>query len=227
MATSSTTRRRPTSSPSPGRPAPGPPGKSASRPTPRAGSAAARRASLSAELTLYLVHGWLHLAGHDDLAPAPGGAMRRAEARALKVLRGPQAHARFASDAPRQKPCSAGPRTAHAQGARTRLPASPHLRDAFFSGALLLAPLFVTVWAFASHRPDRRDLPAPLFLLPARAPSGPPQPDRRAGPPGDLIVIVLVTLLGYVSRDVFGRFFLGPPSAFMHGSPGWAPSTPR
>lgn len=38
------------------------------------------------ELTLYVVHGWLHLAGHDDLEPAKKRAMRRAEARALKLL---------------------------------------------------------------------------------------------------------------------------------------------
>lgn len=38
------------------------------------------------ELTLYVVHGWLHLAGHDDLVPAKKRAMRRAEARALRVL---------------------------------------------------------------------------------------------------------------------------------------------
>lgn len=39
------------------------------------------------ELTLYVVHGWLHLAGHDDLQPAKKRAMRRAEARALKLLK--------------------------------------------------------------------------------------------------------------------------------------------
>ncbi|HEY1111884.1 MAG TPA: rRNA maturation RNase YbeY [Opitutaceae bacterium] len=39
------------------------------------------------ELTLYVVHGWLHLAGHDDLQPAKKRAMRRSEARALKLLR--------------------------------------------------------------------------------------------------------------------------------------------
>jgi probable rRNA maturation factor len=49
------------------------------------------RGDFSRELTLYLVHGWLHLAGHDDLAPALKRAMRRAEARALRVLA--QAHA--------------------------------------------------------------------------------------------------------------------------------------
>jgi len=45
------------------------------------------RQSLSDELTLYLVHGWLHLAGHDDLMPAKKRAMRRAEARAMRVLK--------------------------------------------------------------------------------------------------------------------------------------------
>jgi probable rRNA maturation factor len=40
----------------------------------------------STELTLYVVHGWLHLAGYDDLAPAKKRAMRRAEARSMRVL---------------------------------------------------------------------------------------------------------------------------------------------
>lgn len=40
----------------------------------------------STELTLYLVHGWLHLAGFDDLVPAKKRVMRRAEARALTLL---------------------------------------------------------------------------------------------------------------------------------------------
>jgi probable rRNA maturation factor len=43
--------------------------------------------AFSAELTLYLVHGWLHLAGYDDLAPTKKRAMRRAEARAMRLLR--------------------------------------------------------------------------------------------------------------------------------------------
>ena len=42
--------------------------------------------AFSAELTLYLVHGWLHLAGYDDLQPAKKRLMRRAEARAMKLL---------------------------------------------------------------------------------------------------------------------------------------------
>ncbi len=44
------------------------------------------RRDFAAELTLYLVHGWLHLCGYDDLQPAKKRAMRRAEARAMKVL---------------------------------------------------------------------------------------------------------------------------------------------
>jgi probable rRNA maturation factor len=53
----------------------------------RAGRGAARSSRLSLEITLYMVHGWLHLAGHDDLEPARKRAMRRAEARALRRLR--------------------------------------------------------------------------------------------------------------------------------------------
>ena len=48
---------------------------------------AARLAAFSDELTLYVVHGWLHLAGYDDLQPAKKRIMRRAEARALALLR--------------------------------------------------------------------------------------------------------------------------------------------
>ena len=46
-----------------------------------------RRRDLSAELTLYLVHGWLHLAGYDDLVPAKKRRMRAAEKRAMTLLR--------------------------------------------------------------------------------------------------------------------------------------------
>lgn len=47
------------------------------------------------ELTLYVVHGWLHLAGHDDLQPVKKRAMRRAEARAMRVLQAEGALPRF------------------------------------------------------------------------------------------------------------------------------------
>lgn len=48
--------------------------------------AKARKLDFSRELTLYLVHGWLHLAGYDDLQPAKKRRMRAAEARAMKLL---------------------------------------------------------------------------------------------------------------------------------------------
>jgi probable rRNA maturation factor len=44
------------------------------------------RPRLSAEITLYVVHGWLHLAGYGDKAPAARRSMRRAEARAMRLL---------------------------------------------------------------------------------------------------------------------------------------------
>lgn len=44
------------------------------------------RRDFGTELLLYLVHGWLHLSGYDDLQPAKKRVMRRAEARALRLL---------------------------------------------------------------------------------------------------------------------------------------------
>jgi probable rRNA maturation factor len=45
----------------------------------------------SDELTLYVVHGWLHLAGYDDLKPAKKRRMRAAESRAMDLLRAAKA----------------------------------------------------------------------------------------------------------------------------------------
>jgi len=45
------------------------------------------RRDFATELLLYVVHGWLHLAGYDDLQPAKKRVMRRAEARALALIR--------------------------------------------------------------------------------------------------------------------------------------------
>lgn len=44
------------------------------------------RRDFATELTLYVVHGWLHLAGYDDLRPDRKRRMRAAEARAMKLL---------------------------------------------------------------------------------------------------------------------------------------------
>jgi probable rRNA maturation factor len=57
--------------------------------------AAASKNSFSDELTLYIVHGWLHLAGYDDRAPREKRKMRLAEARALKLLRAAGCRPRF------------------------------------------------------------------------------------------------------------------------------------
>ncbi len=52
----------------------------------RAHGAPGQQAPFAAELTLYVVHGWLHLAGYDDLQPAKKRRMRAAESRAMKLL---------------------------------------------------------------------------------------------------------------------------------------------
>ena len=44
------------------------------------------RHDFATELLLYVAHGWLHLAGYDDLQPAKKRIMRRAEARAMALL---------------------------------------------------------------------------------------------------------------------------------------------
>lgn len=55
----------------------------------------------SEELTLYVVHGWLHLAGYDDLQPAKKRKMRAAEARAMKLLHAADAVPSFSFTQPR------------------------------------------------------------------------------------------------------------------------------
>ena len=47
------------------------------------------------EIERLLIHGLLHLAGYDDLAPAKKRMMRRAEARALDLLRSARCLPRF------------------------------------------------------------------------------------------------------------------------------------
>jgi len=51
--------------------------------------------NFSDELALYIVHGWLHLAGYDDRTPREKRTMRAAEARAVKLLRAAGCRPRF------------------------------------------------------------------------------------------------------------------------------------
>lgn len=80
-------------------------------------------------------------------------------------------------------------------------------RNAFISGAILLAPLIVTIWAFTTiieivggtFRPFYGDyLPHSLQRIPFFW-------DMVA----TTVVVMLVTTLGYFSNYVFGRYFLG------------------
>lgn len=43
--------------------------------------------SFEQELALYLAHGWLHLAGYDDIKPEDRKAMRKAEATVMTALK--------------------------------------------------------------------------------------------------------------------------------------------
>lgn len=92
------------------------------------------------------------------------------------------------------------------------------LRNAFFSGVLLLAPLVVTVWAFTKiievvggrFRPLYEDsLPESLQRIPFFW-------DFVA----TIGVLVLVTALGYISHYVFGKFFYSLVERFIQSIPG-------
>ena len=58
-----------------------------------------------AELTLYVVHGLLHLCGFDDVTPDAAQAMRRREAEVLARLGVPNLFDRVAPDR-QEAPCS-------------------------------------------------------------------------------------------------------------------------
>ena len=94
-------------------------------------------------------------------------------------------------------------------------------RNAFFSGALLLAPLVVTIWAFSKiiDLVGGTFRPFFFFYLPETLRDRPSLEvvwDILA----TLIVVLLVTLLGFLSRDVFGRFFVSVAERFMLSIPG-------
>jgi len=95
------------------------------------------------------------------------------------------------------------------------------LRNAFFSGLLLLAPLIVTVWALTRIIDLVGGTFRPLFFfyLPPALTDRPTMLvvfDLLT----TVIVVALITILGYISRDVFGKYLLGAAERFMQRIPG-------
>jgi uncharacterized membrane protein len=92
------------------------------------------------------------------------------------------------------------------------------LRNAFFSGLLLVFPLWVTVWAFAQIIDFVGDTFRPLFepFL--------PEPLRHLAVLWNvlttIVIVVLVTTLGYVSHYVFGKVFFSAGERFIQSIPG-------
>jgi len=91
-------------------------------------------------------------------------------------------------------------------------------RNAFLSGALMLAPLIVTIWAFGTiigfvggtFRPlYEHSLPESLLRVPFLW-------DLLATG----VVLLLVTLLGYLSSYVFGKYFLSVGERAIQRIPG-------
>jgi uncharacterized membrane protein len=95
------------------------------------------------------------------------------------------------------------------------------IRNAFFSGAVLLAPLVVTLWAFRQiidlvGGPFR---PVFFFYLPESIRNR-TSLDVVWDILATLVVVALVTLLGYVSRAVFGKVFLNTGERLIQSIPG-------
>jgi len=92
------------------------------------------------------------------------------------------------------------------------------VRNAFFSGLLLLAPLVVTVWAFTQIVSLVGGSVRPLYdqFLPETLRHIPFLWDALA----TLIVLILVTLLGYVSRYFLGKYVMAVGERFMLSIPG-------
>lgn len=93
------------------------------------------------------------------------------------------------------------------------------LRNAFLTGLLLVAPLVVTVWAFRVVISIVGGSITPLFA--------PYLPDALSQLPAIVwdvlttaIVLVLVTLLGYISRLFLGQFVGAMAERFIQSIPG-------
>jgi len=90
------------------------------------------------------------------------------------------------------------------------------IRNAFFSGLLLLAPLAITGWVFAKILAVVGGTFRPVFFF--YLPEG--RLDGLWNILATIIVIALITALGYASRYVFGKYFGGVAERFIQGIPG-------
>lgn len=91
-------------------------------------------------------------------------------------------------------------------------------RNAFFAGALLLAPLIVTIWAFSAIIDVVGGTFRPLYesYLPQSLQNLPFFWDLAA----TVVVVLLVTALGYLSNYVLGKVFLGVGERAIRRIPG-------
>lgn len=94
------------------------------------------------------------------------------------------------------------------------------IRTAFFSGLLLLAPLIVTIWAFIWVIDVVGGTFRPLFFAYMPDVLSTPRLNLLWDIVATLIIIALITLLGYLSRYVFGRYFLEVGERVIQGIPG-------
>ena len=92
------------------------------------------------------------------------------------------------------------------------------VRASFFSGLLLLAPLVVTVWAFSKIVELAGGTFRPLYehYLPQSLQRIPFFWDVIA----TFVVLLLITLLGFLSNYVFGKFFFKVIERFIERIPG-------
>jgi len=92
------------------------------------------------------------------------------------------------------------------------------LRNAFLSGFMLLAPLAFTCWVFLLLFENVGGFFRPLLV--------PFAPERLRNYDiiwnilATIIVVVLITLLGYISRYVLGKYFGGLAERFIQTIPG-------
>ena len=98
------------------------------------------------------------------------------------------------------------------------------LRNAFFSGVVLVAPLALTIWVFAKIIEFVGGALRPVFFVfVPNSLRDRPSLETVWDILATLIAVVLVTLLGYVSRYVFGKFFFSIGHRFMQSIPGVSP----